>query len=131
MKLARIQSSLENWSAFRRLFLAEARCDDVSVGNLGGYESITTMAKAAGGPDKWIANIEKGASIVAKRSGRAEGAVVTLVLCGAVWVGYEWKKRSALRNAKAIADATLAKDQVAESFRHTDRHTERDSDDGA
>ena len=89
------------------------------------------MAKAAGGPDKWIANIEKGASIVAKRSGRAEGAVVTLVLCGAVWVGYEWKKRSTLRDAKAIADATLAKDQITESFRHTDGHTERDSDDGA
>ncbi len=89
------------------------------------------MAKAAGGPDKWIANIEKGASVVAKRPGRAQGAAVTLVLCGAVWVGYEWKKRSTLRDAKAIADATLAKDLIAESVSHTCGHTEGNSDEDA
>lgn len=91
------------------------------MGNLGGYEVITTAAKAAGGPENWVASIEKGASVLGRRTGRVEGVVFSAALALVLAGVYSWKKRADLRNDELQEEAALAKERLTEAINSASR----------
>ncbi len=80
----------------------------VEMGNLGGYQELTTAAKLAGGPENLIDGIKAAAAYSAKREGQQQaglaGVIGTLALVGVLGAGvYVWR-RSGNRKA-ALLDA--------------------------
>ncbi|MEI2639960.1 MAG: hypothetical protein V9F03_13340 [Microthrixaceae bacterium] len=78
------------------------------MGNLGGYQDITTAAKAAGGPEKLIAIIQAEAAKRAATGQRAQGALLTLGVVAMVVAGKRvWYLHTA-RRAASTASANAA-----------------------
>ena len=70
------------------------------MGNLGGYQDITTAAKAAGGPDKLIAIIQAEAAKKAAAGQRGQGAVLAFGAVALVVAGkHGWNTYTARRAA--------------------------------
>jgi hypothetical protein len=70
------------------------------VGNLGGYQDITTAAKAAGGPDKLIAIVQAEAAKKAAAGQRGQGAVLAFGAVALVVAGkHGWNTYTARRAA--------------------------------
>ena len=80
------------------------------VGNLGGYQDITTAAKAAGGPDRLIAIIQAEAAKKAAAGHRGQGAVLAFGAVALVVAGkHGWNAYAARRAAsEARSDAAAA-----------------------
>lgn len=83
------------------------------MGNLGGYQDITTAAKAVGGPDNLIAIIESAAVKRAAPGHRGQGAALAVVaLVAGAAAKQRWDKYQAGRAAESGARADEAKAQL-------------------
>lgn len=95
------------------------------MGNLGGYEAVTTAAKAAGGMDAYLSTIKAAAAAGGKRSGRIQGAVISAGIATAYFVARKVWIRHVAARAQLEADAVLASQFLTEVF----EGAENDSDD--
>jgi hypothetical protein len=82
------------------------RTRETTLGNLGKYQDFAVAAKEAGGVDKLIEQIEKGAVSKAAPRIRRNGALVGAALCTATW--------TAAMAAKHHLDSKKAREALAE-----------------
>lgn len=94
------------------------------MGNLGGYQEITTAAKAAGGPDKLIAIIESEAAKKAAPGQRGQGAAMAIGAFVALALAKQgWDKFQTARVAASDARASEAKAQLKDLIEQGDAET--------
>lgn len=92
------------------------------IDNLGAYGQLTNAAKAAGGVEKLIANLESAAVSRAAMGLRMQGAVFTAIGVGIVGVTYKFYQRKKQVNVESqkTARAELRKAVDAEKQEHDD-----------
>ena len=92
------------------------------IDNLGAYGQFTNAAKAAGGVEKLIANLETAAVSRAAMGLRMQGAVFTAVGAGIVGVAYKVYQRKKQVNVESqeTARAELRKAVDAEEQEQDD-----------
>ena len=90
--------------------------------NLGAYGQLTNAAKAAGGVEKLIANLESAAVSRAAMGLRVQGAVFTAVGAGIIGVAYKLYQRKKQVNVESqeTARAELSKAVDAEEQEQDD-----------
>ena len=89
----------------------------VEMGNLGGYQELTTAAKVAGGPENLIDGIKAAAAYSAKREGQQQGGLAgvigALALVGVLGAGvYLWKRSGNRKAAPLNARSEAAEVQL-------------------
>ena len=92
------------------------------IDNLGAYGQLTNAAKAAGGVEKLIANLESAAVSRAAMGLRAQGVVFTAIGVGIVGVAYKFYQRKKQVNVESqeTARAELRKAVDAEEQEQDD-----------
>lgn len=112
---------LSAWATIK-LYKTERSTGMAGIENLGAYGQLTKAAKAAGGMEKLIANLESTAVSRAAMGLRVQGAVFAAVGVGIVGVAYKVYQRKKQVNVESqeTARAELRKAVDAEEQEQDD-----------